>query len=91
MSIKVHLPSMESHGSHGTPRSLASAAPAARLGCAVLGGMRGGGRVGAHGCGGEAELPPPCCCQQAPGGLHGISIIIFFFKASLMENYKLIC
>lgn len=84
MSIKVHLPSMENHGSHCMPQSLARAAPAARLGCrrgpgsAVLGGTQEGGWVGAHGWGGEAELLPPCCRQQAPAGMCGISIITFF-------------
>lgn len=36
MSIKVHLPSTENHGSHRMPRSLARAAPAAQLGCRAL-------------------------------------------------------
>lgn len=42
--------------------------------------------MGAQGWGGETELLPP-----AAAGRNGISIIIFSFKASLTENYKLIC
>lgn len=73
MSLKVHLPSTENHGSQ------------------VLGenvGRRVGGSTGV-GRGGRAA--PSSCCQGAPAGRSGISIIIFPFKASLTENYKLIC